>query len=305
MKDTVLYLLVNTLQRAFKIGISNSPHSRIQTIGADIDVAASFEVCVPDGTSRRVEQLIHYLFRADNMPMPQGDGYTEWFAMSALAEVLDFLSTHRHRLGAGEVRPLRARPVRVVRSSEARALEKAAKAQRAEERAQRAAQRLVAAREENARRIDELKAWFAEIEGSGVFVGLVRPRPSAAHSDGCLILDGPKAEELAERATGISSSWGTLTSPGGGWMRIFSSYTCATNEPVHISVTRKFISNLPIDTDYGSWFPGSEEVRQFFDGKAAVLGSTEDHRLYRIHLRRLARTKKSWKYMHEQLLEGA
>jgi len=59
--------------------------------------------------------------------------------------------------------------------------------------------------EENARRITELKSWFAELEDSGALVGLVRPRPWAAHSVGCLILDGPMAEELAERATSISS----------------------------------------------------------------------------------------------------
>lgn len=299
MKDAVLYLLVNKPRTTFKIGISNSPHSRIQTIGADIDVAASFEVDIPDGTSRKVEQLLHYLFRADNVPMPQGDGYTEWFAMDALGEVLDFLSAHRHRLGAGKARPLRERPVRSVRSSEARSLEKAAKAQRADERARRAAQRLAAAGEENARRITELKAWFAELEDSGALVGLVRPRPWAAHADGCLILDGPMAEELAERATGISSSWGTLASPG-GWMSIFSSATHATNEPVHISVTRIFLSELPVDADHQDWFPGSDEVRQFLNGKAVVLGSPEDHHLHRLHLRRVAKTKRNWERMHEQ-----
>ena len=144
-----------------------------------IDLTASFEFSILNGRARGAERVLHYLFRHERFAMPQGDGYTEWFDISVLPAVLAFVSANRERMGAGEVHPLRDPPVRTQAMPLVRAAEREAKQLRVAARAEAAAIRRAAARDTNAERFAQLRAWFDEIDAEGALLGSSGPAPAS------------------------------------------------------------------------------------------------------------------------------
>ncbi|KFL89913.1 hypothetical protein AmDm5_1360 [Acetobacter malorum] len=106
MSDSYVYFLRGKNVPAFKIGISCDPVKRIVALPQEIDIATSFMAPVVSGREYKAEQVLHYLFREYSYKMEYGDGYTEWFAIEVWREVLDFISSHKERLGLGDVCPI-------------------------------------------------------------------------------------------------------------------------------------------------------------------------------------------------------
>lgn len=280
MRSRILYLLVNTEHSAFKIGVSVSPHQRIASLPDDIAVLDSYEVRFTDDTAYRAELVMHHLFRHRKFDMPRGNGYTEWFNIAALPEVMQFITEQGRLLGVEEIAPLRPRPVLVRPLNEERIAKQEAKRLRDEERARVLAERFERARAINAEHLFALKSWLAEIDAVGAFAGMLRPRANRSAFGGYLYLKGPEADRLVERAFDPMEKWTTLVSPY-GQRRILCGSRKMQHAWTEISVSPPFITEEPMDSDDEANFPGSDAVRALFVSRAAVVGTAEDKRLRR------------------------
>jgi hypothetical protein len=108
MNESLLYLLVNEDATSFKVGISVDPSRRASQIPHNIDFKKSIEYPVLSctGNARKIETTIHYLFREHRKQMPYGDGYTEWFDIDILDDVVAFLNNQSEMLGIGTQKPV-------------------------------------------------------------------------------------------------------------------------------------------------------------------------------------------------------
>lgn len=106
MAEQYLYLLLNREATAFKIGVAFQPLARGAQLRQSIDSEKSLQVPMAGGSAIKVEKVLHYLFQSYAFEMPRGDGYTEWFAMNALGDVLEFLDEQKDRLGIGVPEPI-------------------------------------------------------------------------------------------------------------------------------------------------------------------------------------------------------
>lgn len=291
MRSRILYLLVNTEHSAFKIGVSVSPHQRIARLPDDIEVSESYEVRFADDTAYRAELVMHHLFRHRRFEMPRGEGYTEWFDITALPEVIQFITEQGQLLGVEEISPLRPRPVLVRPLNEERIAKQEAKRLRDEERARVLAERYERAREINAEHLVALKAWLAEIDAVGAFAGLLMPRANQHALGGYLYLKGPEADRLAEKSMDPMEKWTSLVSPY-GMRRII----CSTRKMQHawteIGISPPFIAESPMEPDDEAHFPGSDAVRTLFVSRAAVAGTAEEKRLRRVRTTIEAQSKR-------------
>jgi hypothetical protein len=173
----ILYILVNKEQSAFKIGISRHPYYRAKTLPVDIDTERSLEIEIRDGNALKAERALQYLFRHWRYDMPRGDGFTEWFRIDALVEIMSFARAHADKLGIGHIRALTvpdlpASPSRVPLRERERA------------------ERLELAKVHNQRVLEWHRNAFIEMEKSNVIAGLIRPRPDDPFGDGYLYLQG-------------------------------------------------------------------------------------------------------------------
>lgn len=279
MRSRVLYLLVNSERPAFKIGVSISPHKRIANLPDDIAVSESYEVRFADDSAYQAESVMHHLFRHRRFDMPRGDGYTEWFDIAALPEVIQFITENSQRLGVEEVSALRERPALVRPLSEERIAMKEAKRLRAEARARNLAEQYERARETNAEHLVALKAWLAEVDAAGAFAGILRPRANKPNQGGYLYLKGPEAQRLAEKTMNPMEKWTMLVSGRGfGFSRILCGGRKMRHAWTEIDINRQFIVEGVADSD-DVHFPGSEAVRELFVSRAAEIGTAEDKRL--------------------------
>ncbi|WOB25912.1 GIY-YIG nuclease family protein [Xanthomonas dyei] len=106
MAEQYLYLLLNREATAFKIGVAFQPLTRGAQLPQSIDSEKSLQIPMSGGSAIKVEKILHYLFQSHSFEMPRGDGYTEWFAVDALGDVLKFLDEQRDRLGIGVPEPI-------------------------------------------------------------------------------------------------------------------------------------------------------------------------------------------------------
>ncbi|WP_372178154.1 GIY-YIG nuclease family protein [Xanthomonas axonopodis pv. phyllanthi] len=106
MAEQYVYLLLNKEATAFKIGVAFQPLTRGAQLPQSIDSENSFQIPMTGGSAIKVEKVLHYLFQNHSFDMPRGDGYTEWFAIDALGDVLKFLEDQRDRLGIGVPEPI-------------------------------------------------------------------------------------------------------------------------------------------------------------------------------------------------------
>ncbi len=109
MAEQYLYLLANRDATAFKIGVSFQPIIRSARLPQEIDSEKSLQIPMIGGSASKVEKILHYLFQSQSFAMPRGDGYTEWFAIEALSDVLSFLEEQKIRLGIGPPERIPAR----------------------------------------------------------------------------------------------------------------------------------------------------------------------------------------------------
>lgn len=106
MAEQYLYLLLNSEATAFKIGVAFQPLARGAQLPQSIDSEKSLQIPMTGGSAIKVEKVLHYLFQSYAFEMPRGDGYTEWFAMNALGDLLKFLDEQRDRLRIGVPEPI-------------------------------------------------------------------------------------------------------------------------------------------------------------------------------------------------------
>ncbi|WP_196491520.1 GIY-YIG nuclease family protein [Burkholderia diffusa] len=279
---SVLYLLVNEEATAFKIGVSQRPHSRIASLPVSIDTSLSLEVEMLDGNAYGAERTLHYLFRNRRYPMPHGDGYTEWFEITALPEVVGFLAEQRDKLGTGQVRPLRppAPPPKVSPVEAAAKLE--AKRQRVEERARRWAEEYARAKAHNS----DVLAWcrhiFAEMVDAKALVGIVRPRPENPHGDGYLYLQGEDCDQWLRALTNPLDEHTSLAPVGIGAWKLFGGAFQSSHPLIEVNVSRDLlIEPSPLADEQR--YPGANAIRIFLCERAASIGSPEDAELWEVH----------------------
>lgn len=107
-----LYLLMHASGRQFKIGIAVQTHMRARNLPDDIDLARSLEAVVTTGSAKKVESILHYLFRDLSQTEERvrqgntGDGYTEWFDIEGFDQARAIIETHASLLGVSSLRPV-------------------------------------------------------------------------------------------------------------------------------------------------------------------------------------------------------
>ncbi|HKT26566.1 GIY-YIG nuclease family protein [Dyella sp.] len=281
MQCDILYLLVNEEHSAFKIGVSHRPHQRISRLPNNIDVSSSYEVRFRDGSAYEAERVLHHMFRQKNFDMPRGEGYTEWFDIASLEDVLRFIENQKHLLSVEEICRLRPRPLPLRATTEERIAKRAAKEKRAAERSHIAAEQHERARRVNEESLIQLEAWLDEVENIGSLTGILKPRPAKPNDDGYIYLKGSQASRLFEKAQDPIEKWTSLVCPH-GFMAILCGGSQMSRNYMQICVNGRFLTDEPIDPYHQSRFPGCEAVRSMLVKRAAVIGTPDDLRLQRI-----------------------
>jgi T5orf172 domain len=88
-----------------KIGIACDAATRLRQLPEAVDLVSSMYAECKKGHARRIEQAIHVMFAEHKVAKDRGDGYTEWFNLSVLNELVSFLeSPYGQRLGLSELR---------------------------------------------------------------------------------------------------------------------------------------------------------------------------------------------------------
>lgn len=146
-----VYLMRDREHNAFKIGVSINPFMRSKHLPQEFDLAMSLQVPVIGWKAKKVESILHGLFRESAVTLPYSDGYTEWFDLGVWDDVLAFLRGQRRRLGIGEPEKI-AVPVMQVSGQAARRI--AREAREAEIRT-----RII---EENQAQLNRLQEWLAD-----------------------------------------------------------------------------------------------------------------------------------------------
>lgn len=96
-KISYLYFLVDAEYSAFKVGVSSNPIRRIAALPEKIDFAKSLQFSCDRLDVFRVEKTIHFLFSGDRCAKPVGNGYTEWFSITAFEKILDFVLSNQDK----------------------------------------------------------------------------------------------------------------------------------------------------------------------------------------------------------------
>lgn len=175
MRDEFVYLLVKSTGEAVKVGKSVDPAMRQAQLPQSFDIPSSYQVRVLRGSARRVERLVQLWFESDSHAMPKGPGYTEWYRIQILPEVIALLEANGQRLGIGPVEPMQL-PGR-VRDDEARLRNRLAREARRTERDARNALRRAELEKEvalaNAETAQGLKALINEWEEANAVLGVL------------------------------------------------------------------------------------------------------------------------------------
>ncbi|WP_301233865.1 GIY-YIG nuclease family protein [Pandoraea cepalis] len=295
---SILYILVNKEQSAFKIGISRHPHYRAKTLPVEIDTERSFEIEIHDGNALKAERALQYLFRHWRYDMPRGDGFTEWFRIDALAEVMSFARAHADKLGIGHIRALKVpdRP-----ASPGRVPLRETREARAHRRARERAERLERAKAHNQRVLEWHRNAFIEMEKSNVIAGLIRPRPDEPYGDGYLYLQGAQRNHWADVL--FDNREGLHRTIGNGFSVIFPGcYRDGDYPLVEINVNRNYLAE---DEDAQIWdarLPGAAAIRSFLSKHARDIGTQDDIDLRECHADLEILQKDFWNKLHGEWL---
>ncbi|MCP2091996.1 UNVERIFIED_ORG: hypothetical protein J2Y81_008102 [Paraburkholderia sediminicola] len=293
---SVLYFLVNKEQSAFKIGISRHPHRRAKALSVEIDTERSFEIEIVDGDAYRTERTLQYLFRHWRYDMPRGDGYTEWFGIDALAEVISFARAHADKLGLGSIRALKV-PNRPASSGHVIPLRESREA-RAERRARERAELMARAEAHNGQVLEWCKDAFIEMEKSNTIAGLIRPAPDDPFGGGYLYLQGSQRDHWADVLCDNREDLNRTI--GRGVSVIFSGYYWDGDYPlIEVSVNRDYLVQ---DEDTLMWearLPGAAAIRSLLTVQARDIGTQDDIDLRECHADLAILRKEFWEKVHE------
>lgn len=92
-----LYLFRSAERDAFKIGITDNVFRRVKSF-EKMDWDASQFYRGARSVVLSAERVLHTLFSKFNVSTPHGDGHSEWFDASAMAEVIRFISENEELL---------------------------------------------------------------------------------------------------------------------------------------------------------------------------------------------------------------
>lgn len=92
-----LYFLVDAEGSAFKVGVSSNIPNRIAVLPEEIDVSRSLQFLYNRSDVFKAEKAIHFLFETERFIKPFGDGYTEWFSITAFEEIKSFILNNKNR----------------------------------------------------------------------------------------------------------------------------------------------------------------------------------------------------------------
>lgn len=100
-----VYLLVHAYESRFKVGVSNSPIKRAKELQEQINMDGSYKIQVGSlSDAYRLEKTLHFIFQANRLDIQEvSDGYTEWFSIDALPEVIRFVQENAERVHISEV----------------------------------------------------------------------------------------------------------------------------------------------------------------------------------------------------------
>jgi len=109
LRPAFVYLLIHATEGRFKIGkavdpiqrarIGASGHSR--TFEAPFNMKNSLQLrCESAAIANGLEKTLHHVFRNSRVDVPIGDGYTEWFSLDVLPNVIRYLDQQHAVLGA-------------------------------------------------------------------------------------------------------------------------------------------------------------------------------------------------------------
>ena len=203
MKDEYLYLLINNEATAFKIGISIDPVRRSARLPQEINLGQSLQIAIQDGSARKVEGVLHYLFRSYSKEMPRGEGYTEWFSMEAWDAVLSYLSDNRSFLGTSDPTPIQVDCVGKRKAGaskgelEAKRLEREKEqARKLEESVKRAALERECAEANNKKVLETVRNWVDANRASILGIVLRENHPVEGESQVTMVLREADASVL-------------------------------------------------------------------------------------------------------------
>jgi hypothetical protein len=242
-------------------------------------VTRSLEIEIRDVNAQKAERVLQYLFRHWRYDMPRGDGYTEWFRIDALAEVMSFARAHADKLGIGHIRALK-KPDRLAfpRHIPLRETREA----RAHRRACERTERLERAKAHNQRVLEWHRNAFVEMEKSDAIAGLIRPRPDDPFSDGYLYLQGAQRNHWADVL--FDNREGLHRTIGNGSSVIFTGCYCDGDYPlIEINVNRNYLADDRDALIWDSRLPGAAAIRSFLSGHARDIGTQDDIDLRECH----------------------
>ncbi len=95
-----LYLLVDSNDRGFKIGVSLNPFARANSLPQEFDWNKSLQIDCSKIKAVHLEKSLHRFFSDYRDISVTGDGHTEWFKIEALPLVVSFINTNTDLFGS-------------------------------------------------------------------------------------------------------------------------------------------------------------------------------------------------------------
>lgn len=291
----LLYLMVNKAGTAFKVGASANPAHRAGRLPEPVNMPESIEILMlEDADAFRAEKVLHYLFREFRFQMPHGEGFTEWFDIERMPQLLLFLRDHSAKFGIREIRPLTTRPIRKKVSVEQIAANEIARQKRATQVAERVEQQRQNAQRHNTNAVERTCRIIAEIQAADALAGALTTVPHRSKErSGVLFIQGQDKHCWAKTLTNpFDDGSYVLSDSGNSCIRIFGSYFVAFTYPVlAVEVGSEFLGNTRDDD-----IPNIEALRLLLHGLLAANGSAQEKTL-RQHF--IALSKKRRKFMQD------
>lgn len=276
---SLLYLLVNKAGTAFKIGVSVNPVQRAGRLPEPINLRESIEVLMlDDADAFRAEKALHYLFRNSRFQMPHGEGYTEWFDIARMPQLLLFLQEHSAKFGFREIRPLNPKPIREKFSTEKVAAREASRQKRIALAAEHAVQLQQEAQRHNTNAVARTCRIISEIQGAGALAGaLTIVRHRSKERWGVLFIQGDEKHCWAKTLVNpLDDDSYVRSGSGHSLIRIFGGYFVAYSYPVlAIEVGPEFLGNSQ-DHD----IPNIEALQLLLHRLLAANGSAQKNALH-------------------------
>lgn len=301
-----LYLFVSPEESGVKIGVSCDPIVRAAQLPNKVHLARSFEVVLKDSSAVSLERTLHHFFRSEKKQMPFGDGCTEWFCLTALQDILDFLDSHRSRLSIAEIRQISEQ--RFVEAKIAKEMKAKVRAQklvlkhlREQARAERNANARMQAEQHNASAFETFRTEFERIRTAELLISILPPEKK--YSDGYLYLRGQGSFDWMNS---VSHNGPQLAAPY-GLGRIFTdsfgegpSTKGKSVEFARVGL-RGDLFSLNTPSEVGDHFPGADRIALYISEILNTQGTDIVANLRNMRRKLDASNAKFWRRFHEEL----